>query len=77
MIRTVIIDDEDHIRDSLEKLLARHCPQVMICGTACSVASGIRIIQEMHPDLVLLDIEMKESWKLAVGNHLKQLAFPI
>ena len=40
MLRTVIIDDEDHIRDSLGKLLARHCPQVTVAGTASSVASG-------------------------------------
>lgn len=61
MIRVVIIDDEDHIRDSLAKLLAKHCPQVTVCGEANGVASGIRVIQEMHPDLVLLDIEMGDG----------------
>lgn len=30
MLQTLIIDDEAHIRDSLKKLLARHCPQVQV-----------------------------------------------
>jgi two-component system LytT family response regulator len=61
MLRIVIIDDEDHIRDSLIKLLARHCPQVAVAGTAFSVNSGLKAIQELHPDLVLLDIQMNDG----------------
>ena len=56
MLDTIIIDDEDHIRDSLTKLLAKHCPHVLVKGEANSVASGIRAIQDFHPDLALLDI---------------------
>jgi len=73
MLRTVIIDDEDHIRDSLTKLLAKHCPQVTIAGTASSVASGKKVIEELHPDLVLLDIQMNDG----TGFDLLQSFFPI
>jgi two-component system LytT family response regulator len=61
MMRVVIIDDEDHIRDSLAKLLVKHCPEVSVVGNACGVESGIRIIKELHPDLVLLDIQMNDG----------------
>ncbi|MDP1623455.1 MAG: LytTR family DNA-binding domain-containing protein [Bacteroidales bacterium] len=61
MLRTIIIDDEDHIRDSLAKLLARHCPQVMVAGAASGVVSGIETIRELNPDLVLLDIQMNDG----------------
>jgi two-component system, LytTR family, response regulator len=61
MLRVVIIDDEDHIRDSLAKLLARHCPQVAVAGTANSVESGARAIREFNPDLVLLDIQLNDG----------------
>jgi two-component system LytT family response regulator len=61
MIRTLIIDDEAHIRDTLRKLLARHCPQVSIIGEASGVAEEIRAIQILHPDLVLLDINMEDG----------------
>lgn len=73
MLRTVIIDDEDHIRDSLAKLLAKHCPQVTVIGTAFSVESGINVINELHPDLVLLDIQMSDG----TGFDLLQSISPI
>lgn len=73
MVRTVIIDDEDHIRDSLAKMLIRNCPASVIIGSADGVASGIRIIHELHPDLVLLDIQMNDGTGFDV---LKQYPAP-
>ena len=61
MLRVVIIDDEEHIRDSLAKLLAKHCHDVTVIGNADGVSSGKRIINELHPDLVLLDIQMNDG----------------
>lgn len=61
MIRTVVIDDEDHVRDSLIKLLAKHCPLVHVVGTAFSVESGRQVIRNVQPDLVLLDIQMNDG----------------
>ncbi|MBE0646191.1 MAG: response regulator transcription factor [Bacteroidales bacterium] len=77
MIQVVIIDDEDHIRDSLGKLLARHCPQVTVCGEASGVASGIKIIREMHPDLVLLDIEMGDGTGFDLLQSLPAIDFNV
>jgi len=73
MLRTVIIDDEDHIRDSLVKLLARHCPQIAVAATANGVATGKKAIAEFHPDLVLLDIQMNDG----TGFDLLQSFSPI
>jgi two-component system LytT family response regulator len=73
MIRVVIIDDEDHIRDSLTKLLARYCPQVTVAGTADGIASGKKVIRELHSDLVLLDIQMNDG----TGFDLLQSVSPI
>jgi two-component system, LytTR family, response regulator len=61
MLRTVIIDDEAHIRDTLARLLESYCPQVSLVGEAPGVAEGIKIIKELHPDLILLDINMKDG----------------
>lgn len=77
MLRTVIIDDEDHIRDSLAKLLARHCPQVMVEGTAGSVASGKKAIEELHPDLVLLDIQMQDGTGFDLLSSLSSITFKV
>jgi two-component system LytT family response regulator len=61
MLRTVIIDDEAHARETLARLLTVHCPQVKVVGEANGVAGGLKIIRELHPQLVLLDIKMDDG----------------
>ena len=77
MLRTLIIDDEAHIRDTLRKLLARHCPQVSVIGEASGVAQGIRAIQKLHPDLVLLDIHMNDGTGFDLLHSLDSIDFKI
>ena len=36
MIKALIVDDELKARNSLRKLLAKYCPDVMVVGTAKS-----------------------------------------
>ncbi len=77
MIRVVVIDDEEHVRDSLVKLLARYCPQVMVAGTAIGVADGIRVIRDQHPGLVLLDIQMNDGTGFDLLQSLSRIDFQI
>ncbi|MEI6436758.1 MAG: LytTR family DNA-binding domain-containing protein [Bacteroidota bacterium] len=76
-MRVVIVDDEDHVRDSLSKLLARHCQQATVVGTACSVAGGIRVVQELRPDLVLLDIQMSDGTGFDLLTSLAPVDFKV
>ena len=71
MLRTVIIDDEFHIRDTLVNMLEMNCPEVRVLGQASGVASGIAAIKELQPELIFLDIQMKDG----TGFDLLQ-AFP-
>lgn len=77
MLNVVIIDDEDHIRDSLIKLLARHCPQVTVAGTAFSVNSGIKAVNDLQPDLVLLDIQMNDGTGFDLLKSLSPVEFKV
>jgi two-component system LytT family response regulator len=77
MLQTLIIDDEDHMRDSLAKLLQRHCPQVEVTGEACNVATGLNAIQNFHPDLVLLDIQMSDGTGFDLLNLCPVIDFKI
>ena len=77
MLHTLIIDDENHMRDSLTKLLQRHCPQVLVEGEANSVASGIKAIYDLHPDLVLLDIQMSDGTGFDLLNSLPVIDFKV
>ena len=77
MLRTIIIDDEAHIRDTLTKLLARHCPQVAVVGEASGVEMGIKVIQTFHPDLVFLDINLNDGTGFDLIHSLDKINFKI
>lgn len=65
------------MRDSLAKLLAKHCPQVTVVGEASGVSSGRSAINELVPDLVLLDIQMEDGTGFDLLNSLKSIDFKI
>lgn len=77
MLRTLIIDDEPHVRETLHSLLQKFCPQVKVVGEAGSVASGVREIKEKLPDLVLLDIKMDDGTGFDLLNRFEHIGFKI
>ena len=77
MIQTILIDDEvDSIR-VLQRLLETYCPDVCIAGTANGVDTGVGLIREIRPDLVLLDIEMSQGNAFDLLNQLMPLSFQV
>lgn len=57
--RVVVVDDEPHARDKLRRYLADD-PRVEWVGEAGDGASAVTLIEELAPDVVLLDIQMPE-----------------
>lgn len=60
-IRAVIIEDEKKSRELLGHLVAKHCPEVKIVGTAECVSTGVELVKKEKPELVFLDIEMPDG----------------
>ncbi len=58
MIKAVIIDDERQSRRLLRKMLVDFCEGVSLVGEANDVYTGIELLKNVQPDLILLDIEM-------------------
>ena len=77
MLRVLIIDDEAHMRDTLVKLLELHCPEVQVVGQASGVATGTAAINEFHPDLVFLDIQMKDGTGFDLLYNLPSIDFKV
>ena len=77
MLRAVIIDDEAHARETLAKLLVIYCPQVRVIGEADSVSGGLKIIRELHPHLVLLDVKMDDGTGFDLLNHCDSIDFKV
>jgi DNA-binding LytR/AlgR family response regulator len=59
MLRVVLIEDEQHSRDRLRKLLAA-IDDVEIVGEAEDGLSAVALIDERKPDLAMLDVQLPE-----------------
>ena len=57
-VKAIIIDDEEHNRNVLKTLLAKHCKGVDIIGEANSADEGFNKIKALQPQLIFLDIKM-------------------
>lgn len=58
MLTAVIIDDESNGRLALRQKLKDYCPEVGLAGEAAGGEEGLRLIEEVDPEIVFLDIEM-------------------
>lgn len=61
MIRAVIIDDIPEAITVLKSDLENYCVNIDVVGSAEGVVSGAKLIRELKPDLVFLDIQMKDG----------------
>lgn len=60
MLRAIIIDDHESMRANLRRLLAL-IPEVNIIAEAEGVEEGFNVVQELKPDLLFLDVEMRDG----------------
>ena len=70
-IRIFIADDSATVRDRLMSLL-RDMPAVEIVGQAADAAEAIQDIQQIKPDVVILDIRMPAGSGIGVLRTLQQ-----
>lgn len=76
-ISALIVDDEKNGRENLAGLIKTHCPQIRIAGEANSVEQAIAEIQELHPQLIFLDIEMPGGNGFKLLEHFKSFPFEV
>lgn len=58
MINAMIIDDEHYASQALVTLLKKHCPDVTVAAVSNNAKEAVKLIRELQPQLVFLDIEM-------------------
>ncbi len=77
MIKAIIIDDEKHSIDNLQWQLKQYCPEVEIVSVCDDAEKGLQQIQQQHPQLVFLDVEMPEMTGFEMLEALKEINFDI
>jgi len=69
-LRVLIIDDHTLFREGLESLLSRR--QIDVVASVGDGNEGIRLVGELEPDIILLDMRMPDITGLAVLSKLKE-----
>lgn len=77
MLRAIVIDDIDAIREKNIAIIKAHCSNVAIIGQANSVESGISLIRQIVPDIVFLDVEMPDGTGFDLLQKLKPINFKV
>jgi two-component system LytT family response regulator len=70
MIKTLIIDDEQHCIDSIKNLIDNYGKNLNIVATCSTVEEAIEKTNLLNPDLVFLDIEIHDQTGF---DYLEQL----
>ena len=73
MIRLVLVDDQATVRQGLKMRLLLE-PDINVVGEASSGKDALTLVQELRPDVVLMDIEMPGMDGIAATTVLHSIA---
>lgn len=57
-IRSVIVEDEPSARTALKAYLEKYCPHINVVGEATNANEADKVLHELKPQLVFLDVEL-------------------
>lgn len=71
--RILIADDHEVLREGLKAFLMKFRPNLEICGEAINGEQTIQCVQELDPDLVILDITMPGMSGLEACSRMRKM----
>jgi len=77
MIKAVIIDDLPEAVQSLRADLESYCTEIDIIGAAPSVVEGAKILKQLKPDLLFLDIQLEDGTGFDLLEILDGFSFKV
>ena len=69
--RILIVDDHPMMRDGLATQISNE-PDLAICGEADDVAEALRLVGELNPDLVIVDISLKTGHGIDLIKQIRE-----
>ncbi|PKA83907.1 LytTR family two component transcriptional regulator [Ulvibacter sp. MAR_2010_11] len=76
-LKAIIVDDENHSRETLKNLLTEFCPDVEVLVAVSSVEEAITSISGLKPDVVFLDIELQTGTGFDILDRLENIDFQV
>jgi two-component system LytT family response regulator len=74
-LKIVLIEDELHSREFLRKVIASYTSGFEIVGEAETIEEGITVIRESKPDILLMDIELRDGLSFKILEELEHLKY--
>ena len=77
MLTAILVDDEIMSLNSLRLKISGNFPEIQVLAACTSAGDGLGAIEEMHPDIVFLDIEMPIMNGFTMLQSLQYRSFEI
>jgi len=71
-VTVLLADDSNLVRGAIRRLLADH-PEISLLGEATDFAQTIRMVQELQPQVVILDLHMSDGKRFTPAQFRAQL----
>lgn len=69
MIRVVLVDDQPAVRRGLTRRLTLE-PDMIVVGEASSGREAVALVQQLMPEIVVMDVEMPEMDGIAAAARM-------
>lgn len=77
MLKAIIVDDEQHGIDRVMKLLESYTETIDLMTSCYSVATGLKAIETLKPDVVFLDVHLQDQTGFDLLTKLSKVDFEI
>jgi DNA-binding NarL/FixJ family response regulator len=71
--KILIVDDHEVVRQGVRAIISRSRAEWEICGEAATGTQALQAIQDLKPDVVVLDITMPDMSGLQVASQIARL----
>jgi DNA-binding NarL/FixJ family response regulator len=69
--RVLIVDDHPMMRDGMVTQISNE-PDLAVCGEADDVVAALRLVDELNPDLVIIDISLKTGHGIDLIKRIRE-----
>lgn len=76
-IKTIIIEDNIQSQEYLANIITNNFDSIEILGYADNIASASKLINTVRPDLVFMDIELKDGLSFEIFNNITAHDFEV
>lgn len=77
MIKAILIDDIEQARITFKKDLSVYAPDIEVIGEASGVVEGAKLLKQIQPDILFLDIQMQDGSGFDLLDILPEISFKI